>query len=65
MGSSLLRYRQENQMKKHFSSCNTKHKSTFVNSFRLIQEVKSKKVTKVHQIKCSGCGYSLDVAYEK
>jgi len=59
---SLFRFRQELRMKKHFSTCNTKHKNKFVDSFRLTQEIESKRGGKVYQIKCSGCGYSLDVS---
>jgi len=59
--SKLFRYRQEQRMKIHFHNCATHHSSKFVDSFRLVQQVKNKSLRKVHQIKCTGCGYSLDV----
>jgi len=48
------------KMTKHFLDCKYEGAGSFVYSFRLEQEVKRKIIREVSQIKCCGCGFSLD-----
>lgn len=48
------------RMNKHAMTCKYEGAGGFTFSNRLEQEVRSKRVRKILQIKCIGCGYSLD-----
>jgi hypothetical protein len=48
-------------MNEHALKCRFEGAGGITFSYRLEQNVKTREVKKVKQIKCAGCGYSLDI----
>lgn len=53
------------QMSKHAANCKYVGAGGMVPSFRIEQETKSKSIRYVKQLKCAGCGYSVDYNWSK